>query len=160
MKWQNVGELRCPIARTLSIIGDRWTLLILRNAFMKMRRFDDFQTSLDVPKHILSTRLKKLVDAQVLQRVAYQQAPLRYEYRLTERGRELYPLVLVLAGWGNKWMGEDKGALIEYTHTECGHVFHPVVACSECGEEIKAKNVLVSTGPGLLAEPATNATGE
>lgn len=152
MKWQNVGELRCPIARTLSVIGDRWSMLIVRNAFMRMRRFDDFQSSLGVPKHILSMRLKKLVESGVLRREPYQQAPVRYEYRLTARGRELYPLILAMAGWGNKWMDGGQGPLLTYTHTECGQAFQPLIACSECGEPVQPHQVQLSPGPGMFAD--------
>lgn len=144
MKWQDVGDTECPIARTLSIIGDRWTMLVLRNAFMRVRRFDDFQRSLGVPKHILSMRLKKLVEAQVLERTPYQNAPVRYEYRLTERGKDLHAIILTMAGWGNQWMNEDKGPLMAYVHTDCGHVFHPIVACSECGHEVHANTVMLA----------------
>lgn len=159
MKWQDVGELRCPIARTLSVIGDRWSMLILRNAFMRMRRFDDFQTALGVPKHVLSTRLKKLVESGVLRREPYQQSPVRYEYRLTERGRELYPLILFMAGWGNKWMDDGHGALVNYAHTDCGQVFQPVMTCSECGKEVQHNQVVVSPVPGMVSDASEQHAG-
>lgn len=157
MKWQDVGELRCPIARALAIIGDRWTVLILRNAFMRMRRFDDFQGALGIPRHILSQRLKRLVEAKVLAREPYQQGPVRYEYRLTERGRELYPVIMTLAAWGNKWLDEGQGPFLVYTHTECGHVFQPVLSCSECGHVVRPQQVQVGAGPALFAPPAVQA---
>lgn len=158
MKWQDVGEMRCPIARSLSVIGDRWTVLILRNAFMRMRRFDDFRSSLGLPKHILSQRLKKLVEADVMTREPYQASPVRYEYRLTEKGRELYPVILSLSGWGDKWMDGGQGKVLFYTHTDCGHQFTPVMACSGCGGHVHARNVMVSPGPGLVA-PAAGTRG-
>lgn len=151
MKWQNVGDSGCPIARTLSIIGDSWTMLVLRNAFMRIRRFDDFQRSLDVPKHILSVRLKKLVDADVMMRVPYCNAPVRYEYLLTQRGKDLYPVMMAMAGWGNTWMNDEAGPLVTYVHTDCGKPFRPVMACSECGEEVPRNKVLV----GLPSNSAT-----
>lgn len=151
MKWQDIGELNCPIARTLSVVGDRWTVLILRNAFMRVRRFDDFQATLGIPKHILSVRLKKLVEAEVLKRVPYQDSPTRYEYLLTEQGKQLHPIILLMAEWGNHWLNNGKGALMNFAHTDCGHHFHPVVTCSECGEAIHPKKVRLEAGPGMNA---------
>jgi DNA-binding HxlR family transcriptional regulator len=133
----------------MSVLGDRWTVLILRNAFMAMRRFDDFQANLGLPRHILSSRLKKLVEAGVFVKIPYQQGPVRYEYRLTDMGRDLYPVILALVGWGDKWLDEGKGAPLIYQHKKCGKMFTPVLACSECGEELKAREVIPMAGPGL-----------
>lgn len=155
MKWQDIGDLGCPIARTLSVVGDRWTVLILRNAFMRMRRFDEFQASLDIPKHILSVRLKKLVEAEVLKRVPYQDSPTRYEYRLTEQGKQLHPLILLMADWGNKWMNDGHGPLMSFTHTDCGQPFHPVITCSECGEPVLPQKI--GMGPLPDMKTVTNA---
>ena len=99
MKWQNVGEQPCSVARALSVIGDRWTMLILRNAFVGIRRFDDFQANLGVTRHVLSDRLKRLVEHEILKRTPYQDRQERFEYRLTEKGLELYPVLLTLAAW-------------------------------------------------------------
>ncbi|MDO8268902.1 MAG: helix-turn-helix domain-containing protein [Moraxellaceae bacterium] len=154
MKWQNVGEMPCSIARSLSILGDRWTLLILRNAFLAMRRFDDFQASLGVTRHVLADRLKRLVEAGVLRKEPYQDNPPRYEYRLTERGRELYPVLLALTTWGDKWLDEGKGAPLEYVHQSCGHKFTPVTVCSECREPVLPRDVTPVAGPGLAAASA------
>lgn len=96
MKWQDVGEMPCSVARSLSLLGDRWTRLILRNAFLAIRRFDDFQAQLGVTRHILADRLSRLVEAEVLKKVPYQDNPPRHEYRLTEKGRDLYPVLLAL----------------------------------------------------------------
>ena len=149
MKWQDVGAMPCSIARTLSVVGDRWTLLILRNAFLATRRFDDFQSQLGMTRHLLADRLRKLVDEGVLKKVAYQDKPERYEYRLTDKGKELYPLLLALVAWGDKWMDEGKGAPVEYQHHRCGHKFRPVMVCSECGEPLNPREVTPMMGPGL-----------
>lgn len=154
MKWQNVGEMPCSIARSLSILGDRWTLLVLRNAFLAMRRFDDFQASLGVTRHVLADRLNRLVEAGVLRKEPYQDNPPRYEYRLTERGRELYPVLLALTTWGDKWLDEGKGAPLEYVHQSCGHKFTPVTVCSECREQVLPREVTPVAGPGLAAASA------
>lgn len=151
MKWQDVGEMPCSIARTLSVVGDRWTLLILRNAFLTTRRFDDFQAQLGITRHLLADRLRKLVEFGILKKVAYQDKPERYEYRLTDKGKELYPLLLALVAWGDKWMDEGKGAPLEYRHHRCGQKFRPVMVCSECGEALNPREVTPIAGPGLQA---------
>lgn len=151
MSWNQVGEMPCSVARSLAILGDRWTLLIIRSAFLQVRRFADLQAQLGVPKHVLSTRLKRLVDDGILQKVAYQTAPPRYEYKLTEKGRDLYPVILTLVAWGDKWLDGGHGAPLLYRHKACGHVFTPVLACSACGERVAARDVAIEAGPGLAA---------
>lgn len=154
MKWQDVGEMPCSVARSLAILGDRWTLLVLRNAFLAMRRFDDFQASLGVTRHVLADRLGRLVEAGVLKKVPYQDNPPRYEYRLTEKGRDLYPVLLALTAWGDKWLDEGRGAPLVYRHKTCGHKFRPTMVCSECKEPVTPHNVIPEAGPGLAAAPA------
>lgn len=149
MKWQDVGEMPCSVARSLSILGDRWTLLVLRNAFLGMRRFDDFQSNLGVTRHVLADRLSRLVAAGVLGKVPYQDNPPRYEYRLTDMGRDLYPVLLALTAWGDKWLDEGKGAPLEFVHQSCGHTFTPVTVCSECCEPVFPREVTPVAGPGL-----------
>lgn len=151
MKWQDVGEMHCSVARSLSILGDRWTLLVLRNAFLAMRRFDDFQASLGVTRHVLADRLGRLVEAGVLKKVPYQDNPPRYEYRLTEMGRDLYPVLLALTAWGDKWLDEGRGAPLEYLHTTCGHKFRPTMVCSACEQVLHPHDVTPMAGPGLAA---------
>ncbi len=94
MRWRDVGKLDCTIARTLSVIGDRWTLLVLRDAFLGTRRFDTFQASLGITRHRLADRLRKLVQHGVLRRERYQESPPRFEYRLTEKGHDLYGVIV------------------------------------------------------------------
>ncbi|MDE2420388.1 MAG: helix-turn-helix transcriptional regulator [Gammaproteobacteria bacterium] len=142
MKWQELGEMNCPIARSLSIFGDRWTLLIIRNSFLRTRRFDDFQKQLGITRHLLSERLTRLVEHQIFDKVQYQDAPKRYEYRLTERGLALYPILLALTNWGNDWMNDGTFAKLEYIHKPCGKKTQPMVVCSECGESLKAHDML------------------
>lgn len=158
MKWQNVGEMPCSVARSLAILGDRWTLLILRNAFLAMRRFDDFQASLGVTRHVLTERLNRLVEAGVLKKVPYQDNPPRFEYRLTEMGRELYPVLLALTAWGDRWLDEGRGAPLEYMHKDCGHKFRPTMVCSECKEPVMPHDVTPMAGPGFA--PARQAAGK
>lgn len=141
MKWEEIGHQPCSIARTLSILGDRWTMLILRNAFMGMRRFDDFQQNLGVTRHVLSERLKRLVEHGILAKAPYFDRQERFEYRLTDKGLELYPILLSMSKWADKWMDEGQGAPIQYVHKSCDKPFQPVLVCSECGEEIHARQV-------------------
>ena len=136
------------MARTVSVIGDRWTLLILRDCFLRVRRFEDFQERLGIPRPILASRLRKLVDEFVLVKVPYQQRPWRYEYRLTPKGLDLYPIVMSIVHWGDVHMGDSRGRPMLHQHKTCGHMFDPVMVCSECGEPLSAKAVHVHPGPG------------
>ena len=111
MKWDDIDQQVCSVARALSVLGERWTLLIIRDAFRGTRRFDDFQRSLGVTRHRLSERLGKLVDEGVLTRVAYMERPTRHEYRLTRKGLALYPVLMTLSQWGDDWM--DDGDVID-----------------------------------------------
>lgn len=130
------------MARSLAILGDRWTLMILRDAFLKVRRFEDFQKSLGIARRVLTERLQKLVDAGVLKRVPYQENPERFEYRLTQKGLDLYPVVLSMVHWGDKYFSGNEGAPVLHTHKSCGHDFHSVLTCSECGEALGARDVV------------------
>lgn len=149
MKWQDVGEQPCSIARSLAIVGDRWTLMVLRNAFLGVRRFDDFQGMLGVTRHVLADRLKRLITAGVLKKVPYQDRQERFEYRLTEQGRDLYPVLLALVSWGDKWLDGGMGPPLQYRHHKCGKLFTPIMTCSECAEVLSPHEVTPMAGPGL-----------
>lgn len=151
MKWEEIGEQPCSVARTLSVLGDRWTTLILRNAFMDIRRFDDFQRSLGLTRHVLSERLKRLVEHEILVKVPYVERQERFEYQLTEKGLDLYPIILSMVQWADKWMDKGLGKPIEFTHKSCGKKISPKVVCSECEEPIRVKDVRVAAGPGYFA---------
>ena len=129
------------MARTLSVIGDRWTLLVLREAFMRTRRFDDFQRLTGAPRPILSDRLSGLVDDGVLERRPYGTHPGRFEYRLTEKGLDLYPVVVSLLTWGDRWMDDGDGPPVALRHRACEHLMHPALACPECGEWLGPRDV-------------------
>ncbi len=148
MRWEELDKQACSISRTLSVIGDRWTLLILRDCFMRVRRFEDFQDRLGCGRGILSDRLQKLCDAFVLTKIAYQQSPPRHEYRLTQKGLDLYPVIMSMMHWGNTHMAGKKGPPVLHTHVPCSHHFHPVLTCSECGEPLDPRAVHISPGPG------------
>ena len=145
MRWSEIGEQDCSVARTLSVVGDRWTMLVIREAFMRTRRFDDFQRATGAPRPILADRLRVLVDHGVLSRQPYGNHPDRFEYRLTEKGLDLYPVIVSLLTWGDRWMADSDGPPVELRHKDCGHVVHPELACPECGEWVGARDIIAES---------------
>lgn len=143
MKWNDLEQEHCSVARTVSVIGDRWTLLVLRDCFLGVRRFDEFQERLKISRPMLADRLGKLVEVGVLKKVAYQEAPVRYEYRLTSKGMDLHPIIMAIVHWGDIHMSDQRGRPLLHRHATCGHLFDPVLVCSECSEPLHAKDVLV-----------------
>ncbi|HEX7959134.1 MAG TPA: helix-turn-helix domain-containing protein [Terriglobales bacterium] len=154
MRWDELEEESCSIARTISVIGDRWSLLILRECFLRTRRFEAFQSTLGITRHLLAERLKKLVRVGVLRRVAYQDTPKRYEYILTQKGLDLYPIMMAIVHWGDTHMLDERGRPLLHEHQNCGHQFTPVMICSECNEPLLAKQVHVHAGPGARPKVA------
>ena len=147
-RWDSLEQEQCSVARTVAVIGDRWSVLILRDCFLRVRRFEEFQSRLGAPRHILADRLKKLVHFGVLRRAPYQDKPARYEYILTQKGLDLYPVMMAIVHWGDVHMVDERGRPLLHEHKNCGKVFDPVLVCSECGEPIRAKEVHVHAGPG------------
>ena len=161
MKWDDIDQQACSVARALSVLGERWTLLIIRDAFRGTRRFDDFQRSLGVTRHRLSERLGKLVEEGVLTRVAYMERPTRYEYRLTRKGLALYPVLMTLSQWGDDWMDDGNGPPQRYRHSLCGKQTRAVLSCDECGNPLRPEEVSAQAGEVLSAYVAhLNAQGE
>lgn len=154
MKWDDLAKEPCSVARSVAVIGDRWTLLILRDCFLGVRRFDAFQTRLGISRTIIAERLKLLTDEGVLARVAYQENPARFEYRLTEKGLALYPVVMAIVHWGDRHYADDRGPPILHRHKGCGCDFQPVMTCSECGEEVEARAVEARPGPAFSPSTA------
>src|SRR5947209_13568515 len=153
MRWDELEERPCSMARTVGVIGDRWTLLILRECFLRTRRFERFQSSLGITRHLLAERLKKLVRQGVLRRIPYQDSPKRHEYILTQKGLDLYPIIMAIVHWGNIHMVDSRGRPMLHEHKNCGKLFDPVMVCSECGEPVTAKGVHVHPGPGARQAP-------
>jgi DNA-binding HxlR family transcriptional regulator len=141
--------MHCSIARTLDIVGEWWSLLIVRDAFLGVTRFDDFRARLAISRNILTQRLNHLVDNEILQRVPYQEHPPRFEYRLTERGRDLSHVIIALRQWGDRWAAPD-GEPLTVIHNNCGHASKAVLVCSHCGERLQPKEVTVFPGPGSV----------
>lgn len=151
MRWADLSNVPCSLARAISVVGDRWTLLVLRDCFMGVRRFEDFERRLGIARPVLSQRLKKLVAEGVLERVRYEERPARYEYRLTEKGRALYPVIRTLTAWGDQYMSGEDGPPVLTRHRACGHVITPVLTCPECGEVTQATDMIAEPGPGAIA---------
>ena len=143
----------CSIARSLEVVGERWTILIIRDAFLGVRRFDDFQESLGVSRGVLTNRLKRLVDEGILERRRYQEHPPRYEYRLTDKGRDLWPATMGLLKWGDRYLAED-GPPRLFFHRDCGGEMTERLTCSKCGAELTVRDVEQKPGPGARAEAA------
>lgn len=149
MKWEMLSSEPCSIARTSAVIGDRWTVLILREAFTGVRRFEDFQAALGIARNVMTKRLALLTREGVLTRIVYQHRPHRCEYRLTEKGRDLYPVLLAMLHWGDRYYGDEVGPPVVLHHTACGHDFHAVTVCSECTAPLRAKEVRIRPGAAL-----------
>ena len=154
MQWNELAKEDCSLARSLAVVGDRWTLLVLREAFLRTRRFDDFEAKLGIARRVLSERLALLVDEGILKKLPYQDNPPRYEYRLTEKGLDLYPVIISLVHWGDRHYAGKRGAPMLHNHKACGHDFKSVLTCSECGEALNARDVTVRPGPGAKKRAA------
>src|SRR5262245_42820129 len=157
MRWDDLDTEACSVARTVSVIGDRWTILILRDCFLRVRRFDDSQARLGITRHVLADRLRKLVRLGVLRRLPYQHKPPRYEYRLTPKGLDLQPVLLALVRWGDTHMAGQRGRPVLLEHRDCGQAFDPVVVCSHCGGAGDAHNGRTRPGPGARGASETSA---
>jgi DNA-binding HxlR family transcriptional regulator len=138
----------CSIARSLELVGERWTILIIRDAFLGVRRFDDFQRSLGIARNVLQGRLERLVEGGILERVRYQERPERFEYRLTEMGVDLWPVVVALLSWGDRHLAPD-GPPVVLEHRGCGGAVNDRRICEQCGALLEAKDVRARRGPAL-----------
>ena len=137
MKWEELNDQQCAIARFLGVMGDRWSLLILSDAFLGVRRFETFHERLGFSRTMLSDRLKKLCDNGILEQVVYQEKPTRYEYRLTKKGLDLHPVMMTMSKWSNTYCADEAGAPILFRHHSCNHDFSAQVHCSHCGEIVQ-----------------------
>ncbi|WP_395366724.1 winged helix-turn-helix transcriptional regulator [Streptomyces sp. YH02] len=156
MKWLETDTENCPVRRALDLVGEKWTLLILRDAFNGVRRYDEFRGHLGLSEAVLADRLRKLVAAGLLRAEPYREpgSRTRYEYRLTRKGVDLWPVLLALKQWGDTHAGEPEGPVLDIRHADCGSPVRVVVQCE--GEEratLTARDVVVRPGPG--ARPLT-----
>jgi len=150
MQRKSFAEMECPMARAIEQMGDGWTLLIVRNALLGARRFQDFERALEIPPNTLSRRLEVLIDFGILERHRYDDRPPREEYWLTEKGRDLASVLLAFAAWGNRWLA-PRGAVIECADPETGRRLEPVVVDRKTGRALSAGRVALRAGPGASA---------
>ncbi|HYA36297.1 MAG TPA: helix-turn-helix domain-containing protein [Candidatus Binataceae bacterium] len=141
MRWDSVGETRCSIARALSVVGERWTMLVLREAFLGRKRFEDFHRRTGIARNILSARLHALVENGILTRETDTPPDGHVEYHLTPKGFDLYPVLVSLLRWGDTWMACEAGPPVRLKHRRCEHYATPKLVCSHCGEPIEARGV-------------------
>lgn len=142
----------CSIQRTLDVIGDRWTLLILRDVFRGVRRFSRIQADLGIARNLLTDRLNALVDAAVLEKVPYQERPLRHEYRLTDKGRALSPALVALMRWGDEYCG-DGPVPTELVHDDCGTRLELQPWCTTCNVPVEPTHIRSRPGRGRSHDP-------
>jgi DNA-binding HxlR family transcriptional regulator len=143
----------CSIARTLELVGERWTMLVLREAFLGRRRFDEYAERLGIARNVLSARLAHLVEEGVLERVRYQERPERFEYRLTDKGLDLWPVLFSLLHYGDRHYAPD-GPPMALTHRGCGGELSDRRVCRRCGAALEGGDVEARRGPGALSAAA------
>jgi DNA-binding HxlR family transcriptional regulator len=142
------ADQNCSIARTLELVGERWTILVLRDVFLGLRRFDQLQGNLGVARNVLASRLDRLVGEGILEKVPYQQRPLRHEYRLTEKGLDLWPVIVELLRWGDRYAAPEAGPPIVLRHRGCGGRLGEHRVCTRCAQPLEVGDVRAELGPG------------
>jgi DNA-binding HxlR family transcriptional regulator len=147
MLGRNYQGQNCSIAKSLELIGERWTMLIVREVFLGNRRFDEMAARLDIARNVLTARLTRLVDEGVLTKVRYQERPERFEYRLTEKGIDLWPVIVSLLQFGDRYYAPD-GPPMVLIHKDCGGEVDAHRTCARCGERLTARDVTGRPGPG------------
>jgi DNA-binding HxlR family transcriptional regulator len=147
MEHKSFSEMRCSIAQCLEVVGEWWSFLIIRDCFMGVSRFDEFQQRLGISRNILNQRLNHLVEKGVLKKVPYSERPLRFDYKLTEMGIDLWPVLTTMRQWGDRYAAPH-GTPIELEHKGCGHRTEAVMTCSVCNEVMGPRDVRAVVGPG------------
>jgi DNA-binding HxlR family transcriptional regulator len=148
MRRTSFERMNCSVARCLEVIGEWWTPLLLRDLFLGVSRFDDFQTRTGIARNILADRLARLVEAGVVEKVRYQDHPERFDYRLTEKGQDLWRVIAAMREWGDAWETGPDGPPLQMLHLSCGRVTTTVPTCAECGERVERGDVRMVDGPG------------
>ncbi|MCA0873924.1 helix-turn-helix transcriptional regulator [Seohaeicola saemankumensis] len=141
MKWDELRQENCPVARGLSVIGDRWTMMVLRDCFLGIRRFEEMQARLGITRHVLADRLRKLAAEGVLRRDQYQERPPRFEYRLTDKGKALYPVLVALIDWAERNVPAKGETAITLLSRETGEEICPVLTDAKTGQKITHRSV-------------------
>ena len=144
---KSFADMHCSVAQCLEVVGEWWSMLIVRDAFLGVTRFDSFQERLGISRNVLNQRLTKLVDEGILDRIPYSDRPVRYDYKLTAKGRDLWPVLTAMRQWGDRYAAPD-GPPVRIVHKGCGTISQAVMTCSSCGERVSARDVRVVRGPG------------
>jgi DNA-binding HxlR family transcriptional regulator len=147
MERKSFAEMDCSVAQCLEVVGEWWSMLIIRDCFMGVTRFEAFQRRLGISRNILKERLESLIGAGVLERVAYSEHPPRFDYRLTTKGRDLWPVLTAMRQWGDQHAAPN-GPPVEIVHRGCGEATHAELSCAWCGERLNYRNVRAVAGPG------------
>jgi DNA-binding HxlR family transcriptional regulator len=148
MRRTSLADFHCSVARTADVIGEWWTPLIVRDAFYGRRRFEDFQRSLGLARNVLAARLDRLVESGIMERQRYQEHPPRDEYVLTEKGRDLFPVIAAMLAWGDRWTAGEAGPPLLLVHETCGKPGTLRATCDQCGEPLSLANIQAVPGPG------------
>jgi len=149
----------CSIAKTLELVGERWTLLVIRDVFNGRRRFDQMQRSLGVARNVLSNRLQRLVGQGILERRIYQERPPRYEYFLTEKGLDLWPTMVAMLEFGDRHLAEEEGPPLVLRHKHCGGRINGRGICERCDQVLTARDAHAEAGPGMAAATGAHRAG-
>lgn len=152
--------MNCSLARSLELVGDWWNPLILRDVTLGIRRFDELADDLGMSRNLLTRRLGDLVEGGLLERRAYQDHPPRYDYVLTEAGRDLMPVLMALTAWGDRWVPPRGGPPMSFVHRSCQREFVPTVVCSECGTPVTLDDISAQRGPGARRGRGTRVMAE
>ncbi len=148
------SDQNCSIARTLELVGERWTIMILREVFLGVHRFEEMQRNLGIARNVLGARLERLVESGILKRVPYQERPPRSEYRLTAKGVDLWPVLVALLKWGDRHAA-PAGPPVVLEHSGCGGALDDRRRCERCGEDVEPWDVVARPGPGVARPRAT-----
>ena len=155
MRQTSFAQMACSMARSLELIGDWWTPLIIRDLQLGIDRFDALAENLGISRNLLTTRLAHLVEHGIVERRRYQDHPPRDQYMLTEAGQDLWPVLMALIAWGDRWATPEGGPPLVFRHRRCGHQFTPVVSCDACGQPLRPGDVEAFPGPGARTGPGT-----
>ncbi|MGH3188371.1 MAG: winged helix-turn-helix transcriptional regulator [Streptosporangiaceae bacterium] len=159
MERKSFAGMHCSVAQCLDVVGEWWSLLIVRDAFLGVTRFDDFRERLGISRNILNRRLGRLVETGVLSQDAYTLHPPRYDYRLTAKGRDLWPVLTAMRQWGDRYAA-PQGPPLQVRHETCGQIADAVMVCSACGEPLEARHVQAEPGPGAVEPWSGRRTGD
>lgn len=147
----SLSHLECSVANTVEIVSDPWTVLVLRDAFQGIRRFDQFVDSLGIARNTLTSRLERLVADGILRADPYQDHPVRYEYRLTDKGKDLFDALMTLWSYGERWNPPDNPDRQRAIHVDCGHEADAVTHCGHCGERLTRRNIRIEPPNEVVA---------